>query len=500
MVKVCRRLKDLFSIKIYKGLDLQEHRMYSWKSPERHVDLDTILPQLLRTLTSPATPQYLHMVRRLKLRSECSIGRPGVQSNIRHLLTLVSPMLRELSLDGSNIQECGFEKSNYPLLEVLTVTDPKYGDRNIIKLASQPRLRTVGVYSDTADELKGSIVYGATPYMPFDPLTYKHYRAMKGKQITLNVPESDPLFVRDLITKVGNIVSLLIIKDGDECEGVGCEQESISHLDQPLQILCGSLEKLVLIRSRAMYCAHDRTVLAPLRDFVKLRCLRIDAGFLLGNNTCCADRIRDEMGNPVGDEVMQSRPTSALGHLLPQSLQRLDIHVCRGEVTHNPNYPIEVVQSILKPRLKNLAHITVDEMNEFLSRRCTGVCQGRRPLSRFSSSPVTLAAIRNIQNACTAVGIRLIYIKRFDRPSETPNLRNLCTRIYKPGAEPEHREVARKIPGFQLKLLARAEECAKCHGDITERFPGTIGERHIGESQDAHEDLSLCDQASKEDS
>ncbi len=505
MIRVCQRFRTVFNEKLYEEINLENHgtdRFYTSPSNPNvcvkcgrqpgytcrcncHTRQKVKLPLLLETLSSPSSSHLLRTVRMVTLGYEGLWSDHELVTAADRLLCISSSTLRYLSLSGGEVlRQSGRER--FPQLEKLVMTpwhlgDTRYQQTAIRHLLRQPRFRSLEWqgHGQSTDSILGNPpdTQNISVCPPFNPLRHQIYRQRKGQELVLNSVTMNAEQVRELISAFSSLKTLMFVRSTSYCSrdvvyvlehefSSCCGRLRIADLAESLELSACSLESLTIIRSTAELCVMDMSVLPSLRNLVELRRLRIDVAYLLGYHRSCSDPLQ---GEPYPVKIF-NRPARELATLLPTGLERLDLHVCQGEVAHNPKHCNELLQSLLdnKARLNSLAHVVIDEINGFASRCCYGHRHGepyqepyREPLSDdrcLPDSPVTESMIREMQETCLAVGICLTYIKR-----RAGKAKKFFVNIYKCGKE-VHEVVV--FDRFQYPCFLYDEDCGICEDEL----------------------------------
>ena len=327
----------------------------------------------------------------------------------RHLLCKDKPKMPPLQR----------EKMVLPRLETILIR--RYTAGLWRHFLDSPALRRIWL-NESGDDL---FDYRPALARPSIVTSHPTYRAVHGKELVINSTPILPGDIDDMVFGLQELESFIFVRQNRACchdfrdvlqgnspSGM-CIATKIGDLFNSLFTVRKSLEKLALLWNNSFYCEFDTSVLQPLTEFTRLKNLRIDDTFLLGNHVACAQHQRLPR--------LPHRGPLDFAKLLPSSLERLDLHVPQESLRRNQNYCSELLDGLFgeRRRLRSLTHITIEEMVTCRTKRCREcpadapetIKQHNEP-SGARDSNVSKGAIRKMQGECAKKNIRLDYIKR----------------------------------------------------------------------------------------
>ncbi|KAJ9615889.1 hypothetical protein H2200_001966 [Cladophialophora chaetospira] len=423
MIKACRRFSDVLKPRLYRYLVLncyyqQAPDFFGGECITRRDALSWLRSSLLNQRDNLPGVQRFAIV---------SAPNGDLAKNLNPIAHLIAPSLRHLDVDINDNHFCGLlDHHPWPRLEVIAASIDEYSYKlheRLVRLVCQSSI----VRSLRFERYS---YYPRQAYNPYYPL-WRAYRADSGRELNLNGLKPKVKLLLELIKCYQPLEALVLIR-GTRRWSYGVMRSAddrgsefkMQHFHNILELARESLRKLAIVRKFPYVCDLDGTLLPSLRTFNQLRNLRIEVILLLGG-----------LSQPVlqsailTDTVYEARHVADFASLLPESLERLDLHVDPWQLQEHQCLASSILRTLLeeKERLQRLSLVTIEET----------CCTEHIPKNRGEST-VTPWMIRSMQDACAAKGMSLTYIKRgwpfgFDAARiKAP----FHTKIYEPGAEP----------------------------------------------------------------
>ena len=434
LARVCRFFNGIFTHSLYSTIMLNTNGKYkrlgrSWDK------LNVKVPLLLSALQS--NPMLLQFVRSLELFENDNwlyTSAPTLQT----LAVALSSQLIHLHIEIGHASLLLKFVKQLPKLETLKWTDaPSTYNKNhhevILHLIVQFSIRTIELHMWSIDGLQHLHRYKADPYPNFlerGPMADPAYRASKGQELIINGADINVSRLEDVFRAARNVEAFSLNVCTHECEQLcllahhddyyeeeSCKNAKIADLGQGLRHQRGSLEKLTILQVSPWHCRSDRTVLGVLTSFTKLRYLRIEASYLLGDHPCPTH------GFPVQVPPPSPPPPSESAHrlstLLPSSIERLELRVCslqkqcslKWQWTYCNDIIIGLVTEKMAGRLQHLSCIRITESGDCGLQYCYKACAPGR-CYRKCGPYVTREEIQSWQKDCGLIGIRLSYLQQ----------------------------------------------------------------------------------------